>query len=300
MLTCQKSTVECDDVFLGKGGMKILFCGDVVARSGREVILKYVPLFKKKWSLDCVIVNGENAQHCFGLSSAICSQFYQAGVDVITMGNHTWDHKEMISYIDSDPRVIRPINYPDTVPGKGYYIHSSSKGNVLVINAMGQNFISPVLDNPFIMLDNFLKKNTFDVNNIRAIVIDFHAETTSEKVGLGYYLDGRVSLVVGTHTHIPTADAHILPKGTAFMTDAGMCGDYASIIGASLEAIPYFFLKKIPVKKRFDPAAGPGTLCGVYLETDDSTGLAKMVYPVCLGALLEQKIPPCFADIPLA
>ncbi|MDR3285550.1 MAG: TIGR00282 family metallophosphoesterase [Holosporales bacterium] len=275
--------------------MRVLFCGDIVARSGREVIKKYIPFLKRKWKLDCVIVNGENAQHGYGLSKGSCELFYQSGVDVITMGNHVWDQKEMLSYIETDRRVVRPINFFDTVPGKGFFIYQTPKGGILVINAMGQAFIKPLLDNPFIIISNFLKQYLLGNNNIKAIIIDFHAEATSEKIGLGFYLDGRVSMVVGTHTHVPTADARILPKGTGFLSDAGMCGDYNSIIGDSLQSMSSRFLERTPMLRRPDPAIGEGTLCGVYLETNDNTGLANIVEPVCIGGTsLKTQIPEGF------
>jgi metallophosphoesterase (TIGR00282 family) len=276
--------------------MRILFCGDVVARSGREVIQKYVPSLRKQMSIDCVIVNGENAQHGCGISGANCGFFYSLGVDVITTGNHVWDHREMFSYIETDPKVIRPINFVDTVPGKGFFLCKTPKGDVLVINAMGQVFIKPELDNPFPIIADLLKLYRLHHNNLKAIVVDFHAETTSEKIGLAYYLDGQVSMVVGTHTHVPTADARILPGGTGFLSDAGMCGDYNSIIGAPLETLPFRFIKKIPQVKKPDPTSGPGTLCGVYLETDDNTGLAIAVHSVCLGGGLPNNMPPGFAE----
>ncbi|MDR0632856.1 MAG: YmdB family metallophosphoesterase [Holosporales bacterium] len=276
--------------------MRILFCGDVVARSGREVIQKYIPYLRKKMSLDCVIVNGENAQHGCGIAGVNCRLFYESGVDVITTGNHVWDHKEMFSYIGTDPRVIRPINFIDSVPGKGFFLCHTPKGDILVINAMGQVFMRPVLDNPFPIIANLLKLHQLTRNNLKAIVIDLHAETTSEKIGLAYYLDGRVSMVVGTHTHVPTADARILPCGTGFLSDAGMCGDYASIIGAPLETLPFRFLKKVPQPKRPDPTNGKGTLCGVYLETDDSTGLAVAIHSICLGGGVPNNIPPTIVN----
>lgn len=268
--------------------MKILFCGDVVGRSGREIVKKYVPELKKAAKLDAVIVNGENAQHGCGVSPKTCAELFLNGVDVITTGNHVWDCREMFSYIETAPRVLRPLNFIDTVPGHGFTLFPTPKGTILVVNAMGQVFMRPQLDNPFPMLDRLLQAYPMGTNGIRAIVVDFHAEATSEKMALGYYLDGRVSLVVGTHTHIPTADAQILDQGTAYMTDAGMCGDYHSLIGFPIEAIPTRYIKKIPMAKKPDPPQGEGTLCGLYLETDDATGLAVKVNPVRLGGRLPE------------
>lgn len=271
--------------------MRILFCGDIVGRSGREILFQYIPKLKKEWSLDCVIVNGENAQHGCGITKNNCEALYEIGVDVITTGNHVWDQKEILSYIETDPKLIRPLNFDNSVPGKGYYIHSTPKGDILVINALGQVFMRPTLDNPFYIISDLLKKYRLGSNNIKAIVVDLHAEATSEKIAMGIYLDGMVSMVVGTHTHVPTSDEHILEKGTAILTDAGMCGDYNSIIGAPIEFLGMKFLKKIPMSKKIDTKYGPGTLCGVYLETDDKTGLATYVHAVRLGAILSNTIP---------
>lgn len=279
--------------------MKILFCGDVVARSGRETIQRYVPFLKQKWRLDCVVVNGENAQHGCGLSKANCEFLYNCGADVITTGNHVWDQREMLSYIETDPRVVRPINFMDSVPGKGFFIHESTNGRTLIINAMGQTFIKPTLDNPFPIIASFLESSPISDQNFNAIIIDFHAEATSEKIGLAIFLDGRVSLVVGTHTHIPTADARILPNGTGFLGDAGMCGDYYSIIGAPIESLSSRFIKKTPMLRHPEPAIGRGTLCGVYLETDNRTGKASLVESVCIGKWLKERVPEKFEkDLP--
>lgn len=273
--------------------MRILFCGDVVARTGREVIQKYVPDLRRKWKLDCVIANGENAQHGCGLTERASTSFFEWGVDVITTGNHVWDQKELFSYIEREPRVIRPINFAENVPGKGFYRFQTpnNKGDVLVINAMGQVFVRPLLDNPFPILENFLKNYPLGQNNLKAIIIDFHAEATSEKMALGFFLDGKISLLVGTHTHVPTADARILPSNTGYLTDAGMCGDYISIIGAPLEELQSRYLKKIPMTRKPDPAKGIGSFCGVYIETNDQTGLMEHISQVCLGPNLPQAWP---------
>lgn len=278
--------------------MRILFCGDVVARSGRDVIQKYIPYLKTKWMIDCVIVNGENAQHGCGISSSNCAKFYESKVDVITTGNHVWDNKEMLSYIESDHRVLRPINFHDSVPGKGFYIHQTPKGNILIINAMGQTFVRPTLDNPFPIIYDFLKLYKLG-NNIKAIFIDFHAEATSEKIALAFYLDGIVSTIVGTHTHVPTADARILKNGTGFISDVGMCGDYESIIGAPIESLPFRYIKNIPMTKKPDPAIGEGTLCGVYVEIDDYTGLTKFITPIRIGGCQLQETVPAHLGVTL-
>lgn len=271
--------------------MRLLFCGDVVGRSGREVVQKWVPALKKSWALDAVIVNGENAQHGSGLSAKTCASLYASGADVITTGNHVWDCREMLSYIETDPRVLRPLNCEASNPGRGFTVFSTPKGDILVINLMGQIFLRPQLDNPFPIIRDFLKNYPLGQNGIRAIVVDFHAEATAEKLALGYFLDGTVSLVVGTHTHIPSADARILDRGTAYMTDAGMCGDYRSIIGYPIDCIVNRYVRKLPETSKPGPAQGEATLCGLFLETDNITGLAKRVDPICIGPHLRETWP---------
>jgi metallophosphoesterase (TIGR00282 family) len=267
--------------------MKILFCGDVVARSGRTVIKKYIPSLRTQWRLDCVIVNGENAQHGFGISDKTANELFDSGVDVITTGNHIWDCKEMFSYIEKEPRIIRPLNFAESVPGHGFCIHKTPIGNVLVINAMGQVFMNPQLDNAFPIIRNLLNSYKLGANQIKAIIVDFHAEATAEKVALAYYLDGLVTAVLGTHTHVPTADERILPNGTAFMSDVGMCGDYASIIGFSLATIGHRYLKKIPMIEKPGPSTGPATLCGVVIETNDETGVCSKISAVRLDGAIK-------------
>ncbi|MCE3231086.1 MAG: metallophosphoesterase [Alphaproteobacteria bacterium] len=270
--------------------MRILFCGDIVGRSGRDAVEEYLPRVRKDLNIDFVIVNAENAAHGFGITKGICQNLYKIGVDVITTGNHIWDQKEIISYIDQDKRLLRPLNYPATTPGRGYTIVPNRKGkDVLVMNAQARLFME-TLDDPFPAVDAILKKYPLGSGSIGAIVLDFHGEATSEKMAMGHFCDGRVSLVVGTHTHIPTADMQILPQGTAYQTDAGMCGDYNSVVGMD-KTVPIFkFIRKMPTE-RMQPAQGPGTLCGVFVETDDATGLAKSIQPVRLGARLTPAFP---------
>lgn len=270
--------------------MKILFCGDVVGRSGRDAVQAHVPELCQQLNLDVVIVNGENAAHGFGLTKTICQEFYKLGVDVITTGNHIWDQKEIITYIDQDKRLLRPINYPLSSPGRGYTIIPGRRGrDVLVINAMARLFMD-TLDDPFPAVDAILKKHPLNTANIGAIVLDFHGEATSEKMAMAHFCDGRVSLVVGTHTHIPTADMQILPGGTAYQTDAGMCGDYDSVVGMEKTTPILKFTRKMPTE-RMKPAQGPGTLCGVVVETDEATGLARSIQPVRLGGRLSSTQP---------
>lgn len=269
--------------------MRILFCGDIVGRSGRDAVAKHLPEISKKLNIDFIIINAENASHGFGVTKTICEDLYKIGIDVITTGNHIWDKKEIISYIDQDKRLLRPINYPVTAPGRGYTIIPNRHGkDVLVINAQARLFMD-TLDDPFAAVDAVLKKYPLG-KSIGAIVLDFHGEATSEKMAMGHFCDGRVSLVVGTHTHIPTADLQILPGGTAYQTDAGMCGDYDSVVGME-KAVPLFkFTRKMPTD-RMQPAQGLGTICGVFVETDDATGLAKTIHPICLGARLKNTWP---------
>ncbi len=267
--------------------MRILFCGDVVGRSGREAVQRYVPLLRQRLNLDCVIVNGENAASGFGITSSICQDFYKIGVDVITTGNHIWDQREMMGSIDKDKRLLRPINYPATTPGQGYYLHTTAKGKtVLIINAMARLFMEP-LENPFSAVDQILKKYRMP-DHVHAIVLDFHGEATSEKMAMGHFCDGRVSLVVGTHTHVPTADHQIFPGGTAYQSDVGMCGDYRSVVGMDKDIPIYKFTRQLPPPERMKPAQGEATLCGILVVVKEESGLAEGLYPIRLGGSLEQ------------
>jgi metallophosphoesterase (TIGR00282 family) len=274
--------------------MRILFCGDLVGRSGRDVVIERLPALRRDLGLDLVVVNGENAAGGFGISQKICEELYKAGADCITTGNHVWDQKETVSFIGSDPRLLRPLNFPSGTPGKGSGIYQTARGKkVLVANVMGRLFMDP-LDDPFHAVDQLIKANRLPSptgsGNVDAILIDFHGEATSEKMAMGHFLDGKVSLVVGTHTHVPTADHMILSKGTAYQTDAGMCGDYDSVIGMEKSIPVARFTKKMPTE-RLSAASGPGTLCGIFVETDDATGLAKRVEPVRVGGKLSQVLP---------
>ncbi|WP_343562227.1 TIGR00282 family metallophosphoesterase [Kiloniella sp. b19] len=269
--------------------MRLMFCGDVVGRSGRDAIAAHLPVLKKDLSLDFVVVNGENAASGFGMTEKICNQFFEAGADVVTGGNHSWDQRECISYIEREPRLLRPMNFPEGTPGKGAAVFDAP-GNrkVLVMNAMARLFMDP-LDDPFAAVRKIMDRVKIG-HNVDAVILDFHGEATSEKVAMGHYLDGKASLVVGTHTHIPTADHQILVGGTAFQTDAGMTGDYDSVIGMNKEVPVQRFLKKMPTE-RMRPADGEATLCGIFVETDDETGLARRVEPVRVGGRLSQMVP---------
>ncbi len=268
--------------------MRLLFCGDLVGRSGREIVLQQLPELRRRLQLDFVIVNGENAAGGFGITRKICEELYEAGADVVTGGNHSWDQKETLAFIDSEPRLLRPLNFPPGTPGRGAGLFTAGQRKVLVINVMGRLFMDP-LDDPFQAVEQTLNRYRLGAT-VDAIVVDIHAEATSEKMAMGHALDGRVSLVVGTHTHVPTADAQVLPGGTAYQTDAGMCGDYNSVIGMDKQVPIQRFTRKLPTE-RLSVAQGPGTLCGVFVETDDRSGLARRVEAVRIGERLQEQIP---------
>ncbi len=264
--------------------MRILFCGDLVGRAGRAAAVEMLPRLRRELALDFIVVNGENAAGGFGITEQICNQLYAAGVDVITTGNHVWDQKETLTFITRHPRLLRPENFPAGTPGQGHGIFEAPGARrVLVLNLMGRLFMD-ALDDPFAVVTERLAAYRLG-ESADAILVDFHAEATSEKGALGHFLDGKVSVVVGTHTHVPTADARILPRGTAYMTDAGMCGDYDSVIGME-KAVPIArFTSKLPTE-RMVPANGPATLCGLFVETDDRTGLALRAVALREGGVL--------------
>jgi metallophosphoesterase (TIGR00282 family) len=273
--------------------MRILFIGDIVGRSGRTVVVERLPKLIRDWKLDLVVANGENAAGGFGITEAIYRELVEAGVDAVTLGNHAWDQKEALVFIERAPRLIRPLNYPAGTPGRGAaMIEAKNGGRALVINAMGRIYMDP-LDDPFAALDRELNACVLP-KAADAIVVDFHGEATSEKQAMGFFCDGRASLVVGTHTHVPTADQRVLPGGTAFMTDVGMSGDFDSVIGMAKDEPLQRFLRRISAA-RFEPAAGPATLCGIGVETDATTGLATKVGAVRLGGSLEQAAPTFWA-----
>lgn len=264
--------------------MKILFLGDVVGRNARDEVIRQVPALRKQHGLDVIIVNVENAAHGFGITPQICADFYKAGIDCLTTGNHVWDQREIIPYIERDPKLLRPLNFPEGTPGKGAYIIETPHGKkILVANIMGRLYMD-ALDDPFAAADRLCKSYRLGAD-VNAIFIDFHGEASSEKQAMGFYLDGRVSFVVGTHTHVPTADTQILPKGTGYQTDAGMCGCYTSIIGNDITIAVNRFVRKMPGERLF-PADGPVTLCGVLIETDDKTGLCVKAAPFRAGGVL--------------
>ena len=248
--------------------MKILICGDVVGRSGREVINHYVPKIIVEESIDFVVVNGENAANGFGLNLNICEAFYKQGVDVITSGNHIWDQKEVLNFIKKDKRLLRPINFSKNTPGKGFGIFLMQNGTyIVVINVLCRLFMDMV-DDPFESLKNLINKIK-DEYSKSIIIVDVHGEATSEKMAIGHFLDGQVSAVVGTHTHVPTADLHCMEKGTFFQADLGMCGDYDSVVGMNKNLAVQRFVNK-HLKVRLETARGKATLCGVIIDVNEN------------------------------
>ena len=271
--------------------MRLLFLGDVVGRSGRDALTSALPGLRQRLRLDLVVVNGENASHGFGLAPDMARAFLEAGADVITLGNHAWDRREIIPFLETEPRVIRPANFPPGTPGRGSHVAQLGDGRrALVVNVMGRLFMD-ALDDPFRATQAELQRHRMGAGGtVQAVVIDVHAEASSEKAAFGHSFDGQASLVVGTHTHSPSADHQILPGGTAYMTDAGMCGDYDSVIGMQKAGAALRFWRKMP-GERLAPADGEATLCGVFVETDDATGLARRVEPLRLGGRLSQAMP---------
>lgn len=269
--------------------MRVLYLGDIVGRSGRTLAVEKIPELRRDLKLDFVVVNGENAAAGFGITQKISDELFSVGVDVISTGNHIWDQKETKNHIAGEKRLIRPLNFPTGTPGRGSTIVQDARGRkMLVINVMGRIFMDP-LDDPFAAVEAELKKYALG-SSVQFILVDIHGEATSEKMAMGQFCDGRASLVVGTHSHIPTGDAQIFDGGTAYQTDAGMCGDFNSVIGMEKTEPLQRFTRKMSTG-RFTPAVGPGTLCGVFVETDDKTGLAKRVEPLRLGARLIEHIP---------
>jgi 2',3'-cyclic-nucleotide 2'-phosphodiesterase len=269
--------------------MRILFVGDVVGRSGRTIVYERLPGLIRDWKLDLVVVNGENAAGGFGITETIYHELVDAGADAITLGNHAWDQKEALVFIERAEALIRPINYPQGTPGRGSALIKAKNGErALVINAMGRIFMD-ALDDPFAAIDRELTGWVLG-KQAEAIIVDMHGEATSEKQAMGFFCDGRASLVVGTHTHVPTADARVMEGGTAFISDVGMTGDYNSVIGMEKEEPLTRFLRKVPTA-RFEPASGPATLCAIAVETDPATGLAVCVGAVRIAGRLEPAKP---------
>ena len=272
--------------------MRLIFLGDVVGRAGRDALARELPLLRERYRPDLVVVNGENAAHGFGITEEIYLGFLAAGADAVTLGNHSFDQREALIFIERHPNLLRPVNWPKGCPGRGSALIETASGRrVLVMQAMGRVMIEPMLDDPFPAVERELDACPLG-QACDAVLIDFHAEATSEKMAFGHFCDGRASLVVGTHTHVPTADHQILPGGTAYLTDAGMCGDYDSVIGMEKAEPMQRFLRKLPVE-RMRPAEGEATVCGVAVETDDRTGLATMIMPIRVGG----RLSPSLADL---
>lgn len=271
--------------------MRLGFFGDVVGRAGRAAVAEHLPRVRHELGLDFVIVNGENAAGGFGITSSTAQEIFDAGADCITLGNHSWDQSEALVYIEREQRLLRPYNYPKTlqIPGRGSQLFTTPAGQrIFVVQIHGSAFMES-LDDPIqgvaMALEEAPLRQVAD-----AIVIEMHAEATAEKMTLAHYVDGRATLVVGAHTHIPTADAQVLPGGTAYMTDAGMCGDYDSVIGMKKGPIVQRAATKLPTERK-SPADGPATMCGVYVESDDRTGLATRIEPIRVGGRLSRTIP---------
>jgi 2',3'-cyclic-nucleotide 2'-phosphodiesterase len=271
--------------------VRLAFFGDVVGRSGREGLAEHLPRLRRQLDLEFVVVNAENAAAGFGITENTARELYAAGADCLTLGNHAWDQKEAMTYIVREPRLIRPLNYPKMAeaPGRGAELYTTDRGRrVMVTNLLGRVHMD-ALDDPFAAVDRELEVCPLGVA-VDAIIVDMHAEATSEKMAMGHFCDGRASLVVGTHTHVPTADCQILPGGTAYQTDAGACADYDSVIGNQKEEPLRRFTTRIS-GGRFKPAEGEATVCGLYLETDDATGLARRIEPIRIGGRLTQVVP---------
>src|SRR5262245_13591694 len=271
--------------------MRLGFFGDVVGRAGRQAVAEHLPRVRAELELDFVIVNGENAAGGFGITEATAQDLFQAGADCITLGNHSWDQSEALVYIEREQRLLRPYNYPKTlqIPGRGSQLFTTPAGKrVFVVQIHGSAFMEP-LDDPIqgvaMALEEAPLRQVADV-----VIIEMHAEATAEKMTLAHFVDGRATLVIGAHTHIPTADAQVLPGGTAYMTDAGMCGDYDSVIGMKKAPIVQRAATKLPTERK-SPADGPATLCGVYVESEEKTGLAKRIEPIRVGGRLSETIP---------
>ncbi|MEM9233161.1 MAG: TIGR00282 family metallophosphoesterase [Pseudomonadota bacterium] len=270
--------------------MRIAFLGDIMGRTGRETVIRQLPQLRRDHDLDFVIVNAENAAGGFGITGAIASDLFDAGADCLTTGNHAFDQRDDIPYFDQEPRLLRPANFPPANPGRGAGLYTSREGHqVLVIQVHGQRFMNPV--------DDMVPAIERELEGVKlgreadAVIVDVHAEATSEKYSVGHYLDGRVTMVCGSHTHVPTADVQVLPLGTAFQADAGMCGDYDSVIGMDKVAPVEQLVTKMR-STRMQPAAGPATICGIVVDTDDRTGLATGAWALRTGGRLAETLPP--------
>lgn len=272
--------------------LTILFLGDIVGEPGRSAVIARLPDLKREHAIDFVIVNGENAAGGRGITPKISIDLLRAGASVVTTGDHIWDQKEIVAYLPTEPRLLRPVNYPAGAPGAGSIVLETAKGKVGVISVQGRTFMQPILENPFEAIDRAVAEMQEET---RVIFVDAHAETTSEKIALGRFLDGRVSAVVGTHTHVQTADEQIFPGGTAFLCDAGMCGPSESILGRAIEPIIHRFISNLPAQ--FPVARGDVRLCGAIIEIDEVTGRAGSITRV--NELVREEAPAALSP-PLA
>ena len=265
--------------------MKILFLGDVMGRAGRRAIVERLKPLRDSLKADLVVVNAENTSGGRGCTAGHAQLLLESGADCLTLGDHAFDQKDMLAFIDKESRIVRPLNFAKDAPGRGHTIISDARGRkLLVTQALGQVFMSRPYDDPFSALDGVLRAHP-PGGMVQATLVDFHAEATSEKMAAGHFCDGRASVVVGTHTHVPTADIQILSRGTAYQSDAGMCGDYDSVIGMEKTEPLRRFITGM-TRERFTPAEGEATLSGIFVETDDKTGLAKTAIPVRQGGRL--------------
>ncbi|NWK54616.1 TIGR00282 family metallophosphoesterase [Verrucomicrobiaceae bacterium N1E253] len=254
--------------------MRILFLGDIVGEPGRKAVIGRISSLKRELEVDFIIANGENSAAGRGITPKISIQLLRSGIAVLTTGDHIWDQKEIVEYLPTEPRLLRPLNYEEGTPGQGSVVLETAKGKVAVINAQGRTFMNPPLENPFTRVEDEVARLR-EEEDVKVVFVDFHAETTSESIAMGHHLDGKVSAVVGTHTHVQTADEKILPKGTAHLTDAGMCGPDHSILGRNVESVVWRFKTGMPT--RFPVAKGQVRLCGVVVDVDEETGMARSI-----------------------
>jgi 2',3'-cyclic-nucleotide 2'-phosphodiesterase len=259
----------------------VLFLGDIVGEPGRTAVIRRLPELKEKYAVDFIIANGENAAGGRGITGKITIDLLRAGVSVVTTGDHIWDQKDIFAYIETEPRLLRPINYPAGAPGQGSIVLATAKGKIGVINVQCRTFMLPILENPFGILARAIENMRAETLNI---IVDVHGETTSEKIALGRFLDGKVSAILGTHTHVQTADEQIFPGGTAFICDAGMCGPVNSILGRAVEPIVKRFVSNLPAQ--FPVASGEVRLRGALVGIDEDTGRAKWIRRVDESGLL--------------
>jgi len=264
--------------------MRILFFGDIVGRSGREGLLHHLRDLKERLKPDVIIANAENIASGSGITIKLAEELFSAGVACVTSGNHVWGQRELLTSIDREIRILRPLNYPDPTPGRGYYLHTLLDGRkLLIVNVMARLFMEPVLDDPFAAMERLLAGQK--LNDQVQVFVDFHGEATSEKMAFAHVFDGRVSAVIGSHTHVPTADHQIFSGGTAYLSDAGMCGDYDSVVGMKKDVAIWRFTRKTPMERK-SPAEGPATVCGAFIVTDDKSRKALSINPIRVGGRL--------------